>query len=55
MEEVIAGAGEGSGSDRTRLEPERRERALREPDPVDEGSAESFPASDPPSGTSPAE
>src|SRR5919198_1273697 len=56
MEDMGAGSEEGA---RARLEDERREQRegrkgqSGEPDPVDEGSEESFPASDPPSGTIP--
>ncbi|HEY8200365.1 MAG TPA: hypothetical protein VII47_03335 [Actinomycetota bacterium] len=55
-EDMGAGSEEGT---RARLEDERRDRREGrsgengESDPVDEGSEESFPASDPPSATSP--
>jgi hypothetical protein len=64
MEDMGAGGQEGT---RARLEDERRSKAEEGrqdgeepdlpdlPDSIDEGSEESFPASDPPSETSPAE
>ena len=58
MEDMGPGGEEGI---RARVEDERREHLQgrrqqgEQRNPVDEGSEESFPASDPPSGTSPAE
>ena len=54
-EGVTSGGGEGSGGVEARLRAEGHEQRGPESDPVDEASAESFPASDPPSGSSPAE
>jgi hypothetical protein len=54
-EGVTAGEGEGSGGTETRPPAERHEQPSPETDPLDESSAESFPASDPPSRSIPVE
>lgn len=51
--EGVDASGEGSDGVPAGSEAEHHERS-GEPEAVDEGSEESFPASDPPSGTNPA-